>query len=83
METFDYFYRKLSQATVILLYSGLGVFLLTVICAVLGLSRAVATFNGVTIAVALLFAILLSVFLLTSCVRAVIRFLANRTKPMQ
>ncbi|MCB9940631.1 MAG: hypothetical protein H6823_20515 [Planctomycetaceae bacterium] len=82
METFDYFYRKLSQATVILLYSGLGVFLLTVICAVLGLSRAVATFNGVTIAVALLFAILLSVFLLTSCVRAVIQFLANRTKPM-
>ena len=82
METFDYFYRKLTQATVILLYSGLGVFLLTVICAVLGLSRAVATFNGVTIAVALLFAILLSVFLLTSCVRAVIQFLANRTKPM-
>lgn len=80
METFDYFYRKLTQATVAALFAALGLFLLAVVCAVLGFANAVATFNGVALAVAYVFGALLVVFLLTSLVRAVIHFLINRSK---
>jgi len=80
METFDYFYRKLTQATVAALFAVLGLFLLTLFCAVLGFANAVATFNGVTLAIAYVFGILLVLFLLTSLVRAVVHFLINRSK---
>lgn len=80
METFDYFYRKLTQAAVAALFATLGLFLLTLLCAVLGFAHAVATFNGVTLAMAYVFGILLIVFLLSSLVRAVVYFLTSRSK---
>ena len=80
METFDYFYRKLTQATVAALFAALGLFLFTLLCAVLGFANAVATFNGVTLALASVFGILLGVFLLTSLVRALVHFLIHRSK---
>lgn len=78
MNTFDYFYSKLTQATVVVLFSALGVFVTTLICAVLGLSQAVTTFNGVTLALAYVFGALLVVFLATSLARALIYFLYHR-----
>ena len=78
METFDYFYRKLAQTTVFALLSASGVFLLTLVCAVLGLSSTVTTFNAVTLSLVYAFAGLLVVFLVTSLVRAMVYFLTHR-----
>lgn len=78
MDTFDYFYRKLAQATVAVLFSTLGLFVVSLACAVLGLAHAVSTFSGVTFALAYVFGALLLVFLVSSLVRALIYFLYHR-----
>ena len=82
MENFDYFYRKLTQTTLGALFSTLGLFVLTLVCAALGFANAVTTFNGITLALAYAFGILLAVFLLTSLVRALVHFLVHRGKAL-
>ena len=80
METFDYLYRKLTQATVATLMASLALFGLTLLCAVLGFRTLVATLNSVTLAVAFVFGSLFVLFLLTSLVRALVGFLVNRSR---
>ena len=80
METFDYFYRKLSRATVAFLFAALGLFLTTLLFAVMGFAHVVSTLNGVTLAMTYVFGMLLVVFLLTSLVRALVSFLNYRSK---
>jgi hypothetical protein len=80
VETFDYFYRKLTHTTAGALLLTSGVFLLALLCAVLGLSSSVATLNAVTLALAYAFGVLLIVFLVTSLVRAMVHFLTHRNK---
>lgn len=80
MENFDYFHRKLMRATVGFLYAALGVYLLTLFCAVLGFGPATASFYSVTLSLALVFGVLFVAFLLTSLVRALVHFLMHQRK---
>lgn len=81
MATFEYFYRELGRATVMVLYAALGFLGLSLLCAVLGFSQAVSSFNGVTLVLGYVFGGLLAVFLLTSLVGALVRFLDRRSTP--
>lgn len=76
--SFEYLYRQLSRATVVVLFIALGFFGLTLLCALLGFPHAVDSFRGATAALACLFGGLLAVFLLTSLVWSLIHFLSRR-----
>jgi hypothetical protein len=79
MAAFEYLYRQLSRATVAVLFSALGFFGLTLLCALFGFPRAVDSFRGAAAALAYLFGALLAVFLLTSLVWSLIEFLSRRS----
>ena len=78
--TFDKLYRQLGRATFGLLVATITSFGITLLCALLGLSRAVASLNGVSLSVASVFIVLLSLFLVASLVGAVIRWLDRRNQ---
>jgi hypothetical protein len=70
---FDTLYRTLGRITIGVLLAALGIYGVTLICALLGLSAAVASLSGIAASVAWVFLALLGVFLVTSIVAAVIR----------
>jgi hypothetical protein len=78
--TFDSLYRQLGRATFGLLLATITSFGITLLCALLGLSRAVASLNGVSLSIASVFIVLLSFFLVASLVDAVIRWLNRRNQ---
>ena len=78
--TFERLYHQLGLATFGLLLASLTLFGITLVCALLGLSHAVASLNGVSLSVACVFAALLSLFLMASVVAAVIRWLGRRNQ---
>jgi uncharacterized membrane protein YdcZ (DUF606 family) len=78
MGSFGYLYRQLSRATVAVLFTTLGFFGLTLLCALLGFPHAVDSFRGATAALTYLFGGLLAVFLVTSLVWSLIQFLSRR-----
>ena len=79
--TFEYFHRQLGRATMIVLYAALAVLGVTLLCALLGLSHAVVSLNGVWWSLGYLFGGMLAVFLLTSLVGALVHFLDRRRTP--
>jgi len=76
--TFDRLYRQLGRVTFGMLIAALSIYGLTLLCALLGFSRAVASLGGVAASVAYVFVVLLSLFLVASVVAAVIRWLDRR-----
>jgi hypothetical protein len=79
--SFEYLYRQLSRATVAVLFITLGFFGLTLLCALLGFPHVVDSFRGATMSLAFLFGGLLAVFLLTSAVWSLMRFLSRESTP--
>jgi hypothetical protein len=79
MATFEYYHRQLGRATMAVLYIALAFLGLTVMCALLGLSHAVVSFRGVSAALGCVFGGMLAVFLLTSLVWSLVRFLDRRS----
>jgi ABC-type polysaccharide/polyol phosphate export permease len=78
--TFDRLSSQLRRATFGMFWATLFVFAVTLLCALLGLSHAVATFRGVTASLAYVFVGLLSVFLIGSLVAAIIRWVDRRNQ---
>ena len=78
---FEHFQYQLGRATIKVLYAGLAFLGLSLLCALLGFSHAVTSFNGVTLALVYVFGGMLAVFLLTSLVGALIHFLDRRSAP--
>jgi hypothetical protein len=76
--TFDRLYRQLGRVTFGVLLAALSIYGLTLLCALLGFSRAVASLGGVAASVAYVFVALLILFLVASVVAAVIRWLDRR-----
>jgi hypothetical protein len=81
LESFEFFYRQLSRATVAVLFITLASLGVTLVCALLGFSHAVASLNSVTVVLAYVFGGMLAVFLLTALVWALVRFLHRRSSP--
>ena len=79
--SYEIFYRQLSRATAAVLFITLASIGVTLVCALLGLSNAVVSLNGVTLALASVFGGMLAVFLLTALVWALVRFLNCRSSP--
>ena len=79
--SFEYLYHQLARATVAVLFTTIGFFALTLLCALLGFPHAVDSFRGATAAFAYLFSGLLAVFLLTSLVWSLIQFINRRSSP--
>ena len=77
---FERLYRQVGYATTFLLFGALGCFGLTLLCALLGFPHAVASFRGVATALAYAFVALLILFLASSVVAAVIRWLDRRNQ---
>ncbi|GAA4453094.1 serine/threonine-protein kinase [Novipirellula rosea] len=82
METFDYLYHKLTFVTAYLLLGAVGIFLLSLVCAVLGLSNAVTTFTGVAQALGFAGGMLFVAFLFASLTRGIMYFLVNRKRDL-
>jgi len=78
MRIYDQVYRRLSQATVTVLFSALGFFVLALACAIVGFRNAATTFSGVSGALAYVFAGLFVFFLIASLVRLVLMFFTRR-----
>ena len=76
--TFDHLYRQLGRVTCGVLVATLFVYVLALVCALLGFSRAVTSFVGVAASLGYVFGALLAIFLLTSLVAALIRFVDRR-----
>ena len=76
--TFARLYRQLGWATVAVLVAALGALGITLLCALLGFVHAVASFRGVAASLACVFVALLILFLLTSVVGAVVRWIERR-----
>jgi len=81
LESYEIFYRQLSRATLTVLFITLASFGMTLVCALLGLSHAVVSLNGVTLVLASVFGGMLGVFLLTTLIWALVRFLNRRSSP--
>ena len=71
---FDRLYRQLGRATAGVLFATLGVYGITLLCAILGLSPAVASFRGVMASLAYVFVALFGLFLMASVIAAIIRW---------
>ena len=82
METFRYVYRQLGLATVMILFAALAFLGLALLFALLGFSHAAASFNSVAVVLGFVFGGMLAVFLLTSLVAALVRFLERRSTPI-
>jgi hypothetical protein len=78
--TFEKLYRELGRVTFVVLLAALTSYGITVMCALVGLSRAVISFRGVTASLAYVFAVLLALFLTASLVATVIRWLDRRSQ---
>jgi hypothetical protein len=76
--TFDRLYRQLGKVTFGLLVTTLAAYGLTLVCALLGFSHAVSSLGGVAASLAFVFGILLILFLVTSIVSAVLRWVERR-----
>ena len=76
--TFDHLYRQLGRVTCGVLLATLFVYVLALICALLGLSHAVTSLVGVAASLTYVFGALLGVFLLSSVVAALIRWIDRR-----
>jgi len=76
--TFEKLYRGLGRVTFGTLLTALTMYGLTLICALLGFSHAAASFGPAAASVAYVFVALLIVFLISSIVAAVIRWLDRR-----
>ena len=81
MATFEYFYHQLGRATIMVLYAALVFLGLALLCAMLGFSHAATSFDSVMLVLGYVFGGLLAVFLLTSLVGALVRFLDRRSTP--
>jgi hypothetical protein len=80
--TFDFFYRQLGRATGGVLLATLAFLGLALSSALLGLPRAVISFNGAALSLAVVFVALLALFLFSSVVAAFIRWLDRRHQPL-
>lgn len=78
--TFDRLYRQLGRATFGILLAALSVYVLTLLCALLGFSHAIISFRGVAASLAYVFFVLFSVFLAASVGAAVMRWLDRRNQ---
>ncbi len=76
--TFDKLYRQLGRSTLGLLVAALSLYAITLLCALLGLSHAVASLGGVAASLAYACATLFGVFLLASLGTVLIRYLDRR-----
>ena len=76
--TFDRLYRQLGSATAVVLIAALVALGVTLVCALLGLPQAVISFRGVTASLGYVFAVLLCLFLVSSIVAAVVRWVDRR-----
>ena len=81
METFNDVHRQLGRATVAVMCGALAFLSLSLGSALLGFRHAVISFNGVAAALGYVFGGMLAIFLLTSLVAAVIRYLKHRKVP--
>ena len=80
-ETFEKFYRNLARATAVVLFAALGFLGLALLSALAGFANAVVSFREASLAVGYVFAVLFAVFLVTSVVGALVRYLTRRTAP--
>ena len=78
--TSERLYGQLGRATYGMLIAALSVLVLTVVCALLGLPQAVISFREVAISLAYAFVALLTVFLVSSLVMALIRWMDRRSQ---
>jgi uncharacterized membrane protein YtjA (UPF0391 family) len=77
-QTFDQLYRQLGRVTFGVLFAALTVYGVTLICALLGFSNAVASLGGVAASLAYVFVALLLLFLLSTVVATIIRWVDRR-----
>ena len=77
-QTFEKLYGQLGRVTGLFLIAAAVGFLITLALAVLGLTQAVQTFNGVSSALGFAFVLCLAVFLMASVAAAVIRWIDRR-----
>jgi hypothetical protein len=80
--TFERLYRDLGRATAWTLYSALGLLALAVLAALAGLPHAVDGFRAAAAAVGAVFAGLLALFLVSSLVAVVVRYVNRRAAPV-
>ncbi|HUQ68687.1 MAG TPA: hypothetical protein VM165_04140 [Planctomycetaceae bacterium] len=78
IETMEKLYRTLGRVTVVALFTFLAAFGAAMFFAVLGIRQPAESLGQVATAIALLFAGLLGLFLLTALVAAVVRWLNRR-----
>lgn len=76
--TFEFFHRQLGRATVAVLAIGLACLGLALLFALLGLPDVVAGFNRATFSIVRVFLILLGLFMITSLIGALLRWLDRR-----
>jgi hypothetical protein len=77
-ETFDRLYRQLGRATFGVLLGALTIYGIMLVCAVLGFSHAVASLGGAAASLAYVFIVLFGLFLMSSLVAAVVRWMDRR-----
>ena len=78
--TFGRLYSQLGRVTFVVLLAALSVYGLALLSALLGFSHAVASFRSGAAALAYVFVALLGLFLLTSVVAALIRWIERRNQ---
>ena len=76
--TFERLYSQVGRVTFGMLLGTLTVYGIMLVCALLGFSHAVASLGGVAASLAYVFIILLGLFLVSSVVAAVIRWVDRR-----
>ena len=77
---FDTFHRQLGRVTLGMLLAGISIYMLTLLCALLGFREAVMSFNSVSLSLLYVFGILFSVFVVSSIADAVIRWIDRRNQ---
>jgi hypothetical protein len=80
-ETFEKLYRMLGRVTAGLLIAALAIFGLALCLALLGLRHPAESFDQVAKTLTFLFAGMLGLFLVTSLVAAIVRWLDRRSRP--
>jgi hypothetical protein len=79
-DAFTILQRRLGAATAVVLAAALGSFCLALLAALLGLPHAVASLRSIAAALAFVFSGLLMLFLLTSLVGAIVRWIDRRNR---
>lgn len=80
METFETLYRQLGKATAAVLIVALGFLALALLSALAGLARVVPGFTAAAGALGYVFVGLLALFLLTTLVATLVRYLSRPAK---